>query len=46
LHPAPPESIAQLRATQSRDLVSDAGSPPDSRDEILMMMAETNHGKH
>jgi anti-sigma factor RsiW len=42
----PQQSMAQLRATHSRDLVPDAGSPPDSRDEILMMMAETNHGKH
>jgi anti-sigma factor RsiW len=46
LRQVPPESLAQLRATQQRDLASDAGSPPDTRDEILMMMAETNHGKH
>ena len=46
LRPVSKESVAQLRTTQSRDLVSDAGSPPDSRDEILLMMAETNHGKH
>jgi anti-sigma factor RsiW len=45
LHPVSKGSVAQLRTTQSRDLVSDAGSPPESRDEILMMMAETNHGK-
>ena len=46
LHPVSPESVAQLRATQPGDLASDAGIPPDSRDEILLMMAETNHGKH
>jgi anti-sigma factor RsiW len=46
LRPLPQQSLAQLRATQSRDLVPDTGSPPDSRDEILMMMAESNHGKH
>jgi len=45
LRPVSKESVAQLRTTQSRDLVSDAGGPPDSRDEILLMMAETNHGK-
>ena len=46
LHPVPPQNIAQVRGAQSRDLVTDAGGPPESRDEILMMMAETNHGKH
>lgn len=46
LQPVPVENIAQLRPAQSRDLISDAGTPPESRDEILMMMAETNHGKH
>jgi predicted anti-sigma-YlaC factor YlaD len=46
LQSVPQQSMAQLRGTESRDLVSDAGSPPDTRDEILMMMAETNHGKH
>jgi anti-sigma factor RsiW len=46
LHPVPQQNIAQVRGAQSRDLVTDAGGPPESRDEILMMMAETNHGKH
>ena len=46
LHSRPQDNVAQLRATRPRDLVSDAGNPPDSRDEILMMMAETNHGKN
>lgn len=46
LEPVPPESIAQLRSTPPRDLTTDAGSPPESRDEVLMMMAETNYGQH
>ncbi|MGH9714973.1 MAG: zf-HC2 domain-containing protein [Candidatus Acidiferrales bacterium] len=46
LHPNPQQNVAQIRGTRHRDLISDAGTPPDSRDDILMMMAETNHGKH
>lgn len=46
LHPSSQQNIAQLRGTQPHDLVSDAGTPPESRDDILMMMAESNHGKH
>lgn len=46
LRSVPQESLAQVRAAQSRDLISDSGAPPESRDEILMMMAESNHGKH
>jgi predicted anti-sigma-YlaC factor YlaD len=45
-HSVSQESLAQMRGTHPRDLVSDGGSPPESRDEILLMMAETNHGKH
>jgi len=39
------EEVAVLRADQPHDLVYDADAPPRNRDEILMMMAETNHGK-
>jgi anti-sigma factor RsiW len=46
LRPVSQENVAQMRAAQSRDLISDAGASPESRDEILLMMAETNHGKH
>jgi predicted anti-sigma-YlaC factor YlaD len=46
LHQVPQQNIARMRGMQSRDLVTDAGSPPESRDDIVMMMAETNHGKH
>ena len=38
--------LAVLNTPQSRDLISDGGAPPSTRDEILLMMAETNHGKH
>jgi anti-sigma factor RsiW len=38
--------LAALNVTPSRDLISDGGAPPSTRDEILLMMAETNHGKH
>lgn len=40
------QDLALLNAVQSRDLITDAGAPPNTRDEILLMMAETNHGKH
>jgi anti-sigma factor RsiW len=46
LHPVSQQTIAQVRGTQPGDLVTEAGAPPESRDDILMMMAETNHGKH
>lgn len=46
LHSASQQNVAQIRGTQPHDLISDAGSPPESRDDILIMMAETNHGKH
>lgn len=46
LQPRARQGVAQLRAAEPRDLASDAGSPPESRDEILMMMAEPTHGKH
>lgn len=39
------QEMAVLRADQPRDLVYDSSTPPQNRDEILMMMAETNHGK-
>jgi anti-sigma factor RsiW len=38
--------MAVLNLPQSPDLITDAGAPPNTRDEILLMMAETNHGKH
>lgn len=39
------EEMAVLRAGEPHDLVSDSANPPQNRDEILMMMAETNYGK-
>jgi anti-sigma factor RsiW len=46
LHPVTQESVAQLRLPQTYNLIADPNNPPDSRDEILMMMADNNHGKH
>lgn len=38
--------VAQVRATEVRDLFPDPGMAPENRDEVLMMMvAEQNHGK-
>lgn len=44
LHPK--QTVAQWRRNRPRDLVTVTGGPPETRDEILIMMAETNHGKH
>jgi predicted anti-sigma-YlaC factor YlaD len=44
--PAAQENLAQLRLPQAYNLVADPNNPPETRDEILMMMAENNHGKH
>lgn len=40
-----PTQVAQLRATEARDLFPDPGMAPENRDEVLMMVAEQNHGK-
>jgi Putative zinc-finger len=40
------EEMAVMLANEPHDLVSDASGPPRTRDEILLMMAESNHGKH
>jgi anti-sigma factor RsiW len=37
--------VAQVRATEVRDLFPDPGMAPENRDEVLMMVAEQNHGK-
>jgi predicted anti-sigma-YlaC factor YlaD len=39
-------NLAYVPATESRDLFPDPTSPPANRDEALMMVADTNHGKH
>jgi anti-sigma factor RsiW len=39
------DEMAVLRADEPHDLISEVGRPPQNRDETLMMMAETNHGK-
>jgi predicted anti-sigma-YlaC factor YlaD len=40
-----PQQVAQVRATEARDLFPDPGMAPENRDEVLMMVAEQNHGK-
>ena len=45
-HTQAQEEMAVMLADEPHDLVSDAGRPPQTRDEILLMMAESNHGKH
>lgn len=39
-------NLAYVPATETRDLFPDPASPPANRDEVLMMVADTNHGKH
>jgi len=39
-------NLAYVPVTESRDLFPDPASPPANRDEVLMMVADTNHGKH
>lgn len=41
----PGADLTVLRASETRDLISDMSGPPASRDEVLLMVAETNHGK-
>jgi anti-sigma factor RsiW len=38
--------FAYVPVTETRDLFPDPASPPANRDEALMMVADTNHGKH
>jgi hypothetical protein len=40
------EDMAVLLAVAPHDLVVDAHTGPQSRDQVLLMMAETDHGKH
>jgi hypothetical protein len=40
------EDMAVLLADQPHDLITDTGTRPQNRDQVLLMMAETNHGKH
>lgn len=46
-HRAQPKQMA-VRPIQTTDflLASDPAQPPANRDEVLMMVAETNHGNH
>jgi len=38
-------NVAFAPATESHDLFADPTRPPASRDEVLMMLVETDHGK-
>src|ERR1700685_2042759 len=38
-------NLAFARATQPKELFPDPGRVPTSRDEVLMMVADTNHGQ-
>jgi len=37
--------MAFVRATQPKELFPDPGGVPANRDEVLMMVADTNHGQ-
>lgn len=37
--------LAYVPVTEMRDLFPDPAGPPANRDEVLMMVADTNHGK-
>lgn len=39
-------NLAYAPATETRDLFPDPAGPPANRDEVLMMVADTKHGKH
>jgi anti-sigma factor RsiW len=44
-HNTGPAEIAYVRATQPRELFPDPGRLPADSDEVLMMVADTNHGQ-
>lgn len=39
-------NVAFVSATESHDLFADPTRPPASRDEVLRMLVETDHGKY
>lgn len=45
-HPATTANVAGMRAAQPGDLLGDSVNLPASRDDVLMMVAENDHGKH
>jgi anti-sigma factor RsiW len=47
LHGQPQQNLAlAVSQAESHDLFPDPGGAPENRDQVLMMVAETNHGKH
>lgn len=45
-HPAATANVAGMHAAQPGDLLGDSVNLPASRDDVLMMVAENDHGKH
>jgi hypothetical protein len=43
--PRQPNLVSAVQKSEARDLFPDPGALPSNRDEILMMVADTNHGK-
>lgn len=44
--PTATANVAGMRAAQPGDLLGDSVNLPASRDDVLMMVAENDHGKH
>lgn len=45
-HPVATANVAGMRAAQPGDLLGDSVTLPANRDDVLMMVAENDHGKH
>lgn len=44
-HSNAPSEVASMRVTQPQEIFPDPGRLPANRDEVLMMVADTNHGQ-
>jgi hypothetical protein len=42
----PQTNLNHETVAETRDLFPDPSGPPANRDEVLMMVADTDHGKH
>lgn len=46
-HSQPQPNLASIaRQSESREIFSDPASPPENRDDVLMMVVGPSHGKH
>lgn len=45
-NPSTSANVASLRAAQPGDLLGDGVNLPANRDDVMMMVAENDHGKH